>query len=130
MNPFTAADLAAMRNVQTSAMMDTCTLRTWTPTVDDYGTEIAGYTDVAGVACGLDVSAAGAREMRRADGTVVNIVGTLRLALEDGDGLTEEDRVTVTHRNSELLAPALTYGFDGLPQRGPTGYVVRLVEVR
>jgi len=130
MNPFSAADLTAMRTVQSAAMMDTCTVRTWAPTVDDYGTEIAGYSDVTGVSCGLDVSPAGAREVRRADGTIIFIAGTLRLSLDDGDGLTEEDRVTVTHRNGELLAPALSYGFDGYPQRGPTGYVVRLVEVR
>ena len=58
MNPFSAAELTAMRSVQNVAMMDTCTLHTWVPTVDDYGTEIAGYSDVTGVACGLDVTGA------------------------------------------------------------------------
>ena len=130
MNAFTVAELTAMRSVQSAAMMDTCTLHTWVPTVDDYGTEIAGYSDVAGVSCGLDVSPAWARELRRADGTIIHIVGSLRLSLDDGDGLTEEDRVTVTHRNGELLTPALAYGIDGAPKRGPTGYVLSLVEVR
>lgn len=130
MNPFTATELAAMRTVQESAMMDTCTVRTWAPATDDYGTEIAGYSDVTGVPCGLDVSPAGARELRRADGTIVIIVATLRLSLDDGEGLTEEDRITVTHRNGELLTPALTYGIDGYPRRGPTGYVLNLVEVQ
>ena len=130
MNPFTAAELTAMRSVQSAAMMDTCTVRTWTPTVDDYGTEIAGYTDVTGVACGLDVSPAGSRELRRADGTIIFVAATLRLSLTDGATLTEEGRVTVTHRNGEALSPVLAYGIDGEPQRGPTGYVVRLVEVQ
>ena len=82
-----------------------------------------------GLWTGLDVTAGG-RESRRLNGTIVVISATLRLSLEDGAGLTEEDKVTVTHRNGELLAPALAYGIDGQPQRGPTGYVLRLVEVR
>ena len=130
MNPFTAAELTAMRTVQSAAMMDTCTLRTWVPTVDDYGTEIAGYTDVAGVTCGLDVTGARQKERRRADGTIAEIAGVLRLSIDDGATLTAEDRVTVTHRNNEALSPALTYGIDGDVERGPTGIVVRLVEVQ
>ena len=128
MTPFSTADLAAMRTVQAAAMMDTCTLRTWAPTVDDYGTEIAGYTDTTGVACGLDVT--GTRQKERQDGTIVEIAAVLRLALDDGAGLTAKDRVTVTHRNGEALSPALTYGIDGKVERGPTGVVVRLIEVQ
>ena len=131
MRAFTAYELTAMRDVQTGAMMDTCTLHKWAPTVDDYGTEIPAYTDTAGVDCGLDVTGGvGSNERRRPDGTITTIGATLRLSLDDGAGLTEEDRITVTHRNGELLAPALAYGIDGQPQRGPTGYVLRLVEVR
>jgi len=131
MQPFTADELAAMRSVQVGAMMDTCTLRVWTPTVDDYGTEIAGWTDTAGVACGLDVSGGiAAREQRRPDGTIATIAATLRLSLADGESLTAKDGVIVTHRNGEALTPTLTYGIDGYPQRGPTGIVVKLVEVR
>ncbi len=127
----TAADLAFMRATQIEAMGDTCTLRKWAPTVDNYGTEIAAYTETTGVACGLDVTGGtGAREQRRPDGTITTISAALRLSLDDGAGLTEEDRITVTHRNGELLTPALAYGIDGAPQRGPTGYVLQLVEVR
>lgn len=131
MRAFTANELERMRSVQVGAMMDTCTLRIWTPTVDDYGTEIPGYVDTTGVACGLDVTGGmGGNEQRRPDGTITTIAATLRLSLDDGAGLTEEDKVTVTHRNGEVLTPALAYGIDGQPQRGPTGYVLRLVEVR
>jgi len=127
----TAADLAGMRATQIAAMGDTCTLRRWNPTVDDYGTEVPAYTDTAGVACGLDVTGGtGAGERRRPDGTITTIGATLRLSLVDGAGLTEEDRITVTHRHGELLTPALAYGIDGQPQRGPTGYVLQLMEVR
>lgn len=127
----TAADLAGMRATQIAAMGDTCTLHKWAPTLDDYGTEVPGYTDTTGVACGLDVTGGvGSNERRRPDGTITTIGATLRLSLDDGDGLTEEDRITVTHRNGEVLSPALAYGIDGQPQRGPTGYVLRLVEVR
>lgn len=130
MRAFTADELASMRIVQNAAMMDTCTLRKWAPTTDNYGTEIPAYTDTTDVDCGLDVSVAGGREQRRPDGTITMISATLRLSLEDGAGLTEEDRITVTHRNGELLTPPMAYGIDGFPQRGPTGYVLRLVEVR
>jgi len=127
----TAADLAGMRATQIAAMGDTCMLHKWAPTTDNYGTEIPAYTDTTDVACGLDVTGGtGAGERRRPDGTITTIGATLRLSLEDGAGLTEEDKVTVTHRNGELLTPALAYGIDGQPQRGPTGYVLRLVEVR
>jgi len=127
----TAADLAGMRATQIAAMGDTCTVHKWAPTVDNYGTEIPAYTDTTGVACGLDVTGGmGSSEQRRPDGTITTISAALRLSLDDGAGLTEEDRVTVTHRHGELLTPALAYGIDGQPQRGPTGYVVRLVEVR
>lgn len=130
MRAFTADELTAMRAVQTGAMMDTCTLRKWAPTTDNYGTEIPAYTETANVDCGLDVSVAGGREQRRPDGTITMISATLRLSLDDGTGLTEEDRITVTKRNGETLSPALAYGIDGQPQRGPTGYVLQLVEVR
>mgnify|MGYP000853843112 CR=1 FL=1 len=125
----TAADLAGMRITQNAAMQDTCTVRKWAPTVDNYGTQVPAYTDTTGVACGLDVTPGGS-ERRRQDGTITTISATLRLSLTDGAGLTELDRITVTHRCGELLAPALAYGIDGQPQRGPTGYVLQLVEVR
>lgn len=131
MRHFTAGELDRMRGVQNGAMMDTCTLRIYSPTVDNYGTEIAAYTERPGVACGWDVTGGiAAREARRNTGTTTTIAAALRLSLDDGDGLTEEDKVTVTHRNGELLTPAMAYGIDGYPQRGPTGYVLRLVEVR
>lgn len=130
MNPFTATDLASMRAVQGSAMMDTCTLSVWTPTVDEYGTEIAGYTDTTGVACGIDVTGTRQKERRRQDGTIAEVAAVLRLSLDDGEALTAKDRVTVTHRNGESLNPVLAYGIDGAVERGPTGVVVRLVEVQ
>ena len=45
----TAADLATMRTVQAGAMLDTCTLRVWAPTVDAWGSEVAGWTQRTGV---------------------------------------------------------------------------------
>lgn len=130
MQAFTAVELESMRSVQSAAMMDTCTLRVWTPTIDEYGTEIAAYVDTTGVACGLDVTGQRQKERRRADGTIAEIAGVLRLSLTDGAALTAEDRVTVTHRNGEALSPVLPYGIDGDVERGPTGVVVRLVEVQ
>ena len=131
MRHFAPAELAAMRGVQAGAMMDTCTLRVRSTTQDDYGEEVETFAETPGVACGLDVTGGiAAREQRRASGAITTISALLRLGLEDGEGLTEEDRVTVTHRNGELLTPPLAYGIDGYPQRGPTGYTMRLVEVR
>jgi len=131
MRHFSPAELTAMRTVQKGAMFDTCTLRIRSTVHDDYGEEVETFAETAGVACGLDVTGGiAAREQRRASGAITTISALLRLGLEDGEGLTEEDRVTVTHRNGELLTPPLAYGIDGYPQRGPTGYVLRLVEVR
>lgn len=131
MRHFTAGELERMRGVQGGAMMDICTLRVRTVTQDDTGAEVETFTETPGVACGLDVTGGiAARESKRADGTVTTIAAALRLSLDDGDGLNEEDAITVTHRNGELLTPPLAYGIDGYPQRGPTGYTLRLVEVR
>ena len=132
MRHFTAAELESMRSVQTGAMMDTCTLRFRSVTQDDYGEEVESFTDTPGVACGLDVTGGiAANEARRgATGDITTIAAALRLSLDDGAGLTEEDRITVTHRNGEALTPPLAYGIDGYPRRGPTGYTLRLVEVR
>ena len=131
MRHFAPAELAAMRGVQAGAMMDTCTLRVKSVTQDDYGAEVDTYAETPGVACGLDVTGGiAARENRRGTGDTTTISAMLRLPLDDGEGLTEEDRITVTHRNGELLTPPLAYGIDGYPQRGPTGYTLRLVEVR
>lgn len=131
MQAFTATELAGMRSVQAGAMMDACTLRVRSVTHDDYGEEVPAYTDTTGVPCGLDVTGGqAARERRRSNGDITTISALLRLRLDDGDGLNEGDRVTVTHRNGEALNPPLAYGIDGYPQRGPTGYTLRLVEVR
>ena len=131
MQPFTAAELTNMRSVQTGAMMDTCTLRIKSSTQDDYGQVVDTFTDTPDIPCGLDVTGGqAARENRRANGDITTISALLRLSLDDGKGLTEEDRVTVTHRNGESINPPLAYGIDGYPQRGPTGYTLRLVEVR
>lgn len=125
----TAADLTAMRTVQTAAMLDTCTLRVWTPTIDAWGSEVAGWTQRAGVPCGLDVTGARQKERRRADGIISISQAVLRLALADGEALTAKDSVVITHRHGEALNPPLTFGIDGPVERGPTAIVVRLVEV-
>ena len=131
MRAFTAGELDRMRVTQGAAMMDTCTLRVRAAAVNDYGDEVETFTDTAGVACGLDVTGGiAAREARRANGDITTISALLRLSLDDGAGLTEEDAVTVTHRNGEALDPPLAYRIDGYPQRGPTGYTLRLAEVR
>lgn len=118
-----------MRAVQAAAMMDTCTLRTWAPTTDAFGSEVPGWVERTGIPCGLDGTGTRQKERRRADGTISVAQASLRLALADGATLTAKDSVTITHRNGEALNPALTFGIDGPVERGPTGVVVRLVEV-
>jgi len=129
MTMLTTADLAAMRSAQSAAMQDRCTLRIWAPTVDAFGSEVAGWTERTGVACGLDVTGARQKERRRADGTVVVAQAVVRLALADGEGLTAQDSIMITHRHGEALASPLVFGIDGPVERGPTAVVVRLVEV-
>lgn len=125
----TAAELASMRAAQVAAMNDTCTLRTWTPTVDAFGSEVEGWTDRTGVRCGLDVSSTRQKERRRSDGTISISTATLRLSLADGVTVGAKDAVLITHRHGEALATPLRYQVDGAPEVGPTGVVVRLVEV-
>lgn len=129
MNPFSSSDLERMRSTQSGAMMDLCTVRSWSPTIDSLGSEIEGWTVREGVPCGLDVSPNAQAEQRREVGTAVTISATLRLRLEDGEGLSAKDSVIVTHRNGEALSPQLSFGLDGPPKRGPTGVVLALVRV-
>jgi hypothetical protein len=124
----TSAEIAAMIAQQQESMMDTCTLRVWNPTIDDYGTEVEGWVYTTGVACGLDVTPGGS-ERRRADGTIYNIAARLRLSFEDGEGMTAKDSVIVTHKFGTTLSPTLTYGVDGPPERGPTCVNLSLVRV-
>lgn len=127
----TSGELAAMRAVQGQALMDTCTLRTYAPGRNEFGEETPGWTERAGVPCGLDVDTeVRFSERRRADGTVYVVAAVLRLSLSDGVGLRPQDMVVITHRNGEALNPVLTYGVDGPVRRGPTGCLVALVEVR
>jgi len=128
-NPFSSSDLERMRSTQFSAMMDLCTVRSWSPTIDSLGSEVEGWTLRTNVPCGLDVSSNVQSEQRREVGTAVTIAATLRLSIEDGQGLSAKDSIIVTHRNGELLTPQLSYGLDGPPKRGPTGVVVSLVRV-
>lgn len=65
MRAFSPAELAAMRGAQAGAMMDTCTLRILSVTVDDYGQEVETFAERAGVACGLDVTG-GAADIQQA----------------------------------------------------------------
>lgn len=129
MRAFSVAELAGMRTVQESAMMDTCVLLTYTATMDNYGTEIDTPVESDPLACGYDPTSAGKREYRRADGTIAMLDGTLRLAIDDGETVTAKDRVRITKRHGETLPVPLMFGLDGLPERGPTGVVLRLVRV-
>lgn len=129
MNPFSSSDLERMRSTQSSAMMDLCTVRSWSPTIDSLGSEVEGWSLRTNVPCGLDVSADAQAEQRREIGTAVTISATLRLSIADGEGLTAKDSVIVTHRNGEALSPQLSFGLDGPPKRGPTGVVLSLVRV-
>ena len=129
MNPFSSSELERMRSTQSNAMMDLCTVRSWSPTIDSLGSEVEGWTLRTNVPCGLDVSANVQAEQRREIGTAVTVSATLRLSVEDGEGLTAKDSIVVTHRNGELLTPALSFGLDGPPKRGPTGVVLSLVRV-
>lgn len=129
MRRLTAGELERMRRVQAEAMADECVLLRFAPALDEYGTETAVYAESAPVRCGFNPESGAARERRRADGTIAVIDALLRLAHADGAGLTGRDRVRVTHRCGEPLAPPLDFGLDGPPQMGETCLVLRLVQV-
>lgn len=103
MNPFTAADLASLRETQESAMMDTCIVERRTATLDAWGSEVETWNASAPLPCGFSPTSPSQRERRRADGTIAVIDATLRLRIEDGGTLDSRDRVRVTHRFGEPL---------------------------
>lgn len=133
MRHLTPDELSGMRGLHFDAMMDTCTLHVSTPTTDEMGTPIDGWSDTPGVPCGLNSASSGAqREQRRGGdlGIIAIVAAVLRLRIADGEGLTPKDVVTITHRNGEPLNPPLRYGIDGPVNRGMTAVTVNLVEVR
>lgn len=125
MRKFTAAELANQVSTQTGAMQDTCIIQVYALTLDDYGAEVASYTDGSAIDCGLNMTPA--RESRRADMNVERIDATIRLPLATSVKTT--DRIKVTHRFGTALSTALIFEVIGAIRRGPSGLQVDLQAV-
>lgn len=118
-------DIASMKADQAQSLHDSCIIQTYTAAADGYGQMVVTYVDGAAIACGY--KSEGGQEKRRRDGTVLVTDATLRLPLTASIGV--KDRVKLTKRYGVTLGTALVFEVVGLPQPGPTGYVVELKAV-
>jgi hypothetical protein len=123
-----------MTSAQTAAMPDECELlqRTAGPP-DAYGVPTISYGVVATTVCGLEhsqikQSASGeAGGETRLDTQVSTELHQLRLPL--GTAVTNVDRIRLTKRFGVAIAPVL-YEVIGNPQRGPSGLLARIQNVK
>lgn len=125
MKKFTADELAKMQGVQVESLFDTCIISVYALTLDDYGAEVASYTDGSAIDCGLNMTPS--RESRRADMNVERIDATIRLPLATSVKAT--DRIKVTHRFAVAITPNLVFDVIGAIRRGPSGLQVDLQAV-
>ena len=125
MRAFTNSELSAMRQTQTSAMMDTCVvLIHGSGAIDAYGNPSAGYSEGSPVRCGYHPGSS--REVQQGNETVL-VDATLRLPV--GTVINSRDRVRLTHRFGEVLATPLLFDVMGQPAQGPSGLLVNLRRV-
>lgn len=121
MRDFSAGELSRMRDVQESAMQDTCVVLAYSSSADAYGNPTATYTAGSAISCGLELVDP---DEEQASGEVPTIDARLRLPM--GTTIDERDRIRVTHRYGEALSSAQTFEIEGPVKRGPSGLVLDL----
>jgi hypothetical protein len=131
MRSFSTAELAGMQATQETAMMDRCTILSFTAgAADERGLPTVTYVAAAtNVPCGLQHSRQNDEAMGETGaGTQVPMFdGTLRLPISTVIKAT--DRVSITHRFGVALAAAELYELVGNPRRGPSGLLGRVKRV-
>ncbi len=126
MNPFSAAELTAMRTAQQEAMQDTAYVQTHTQTSDSMGAPVHTYTDAATtIVCGLDMRPGSERHTAQDSQTQYDATARLPIATI----ITTADRLKIIKRFGETLATALVFDVVGPVQRGPSGIRVLLKKV-
>lgn len=124
MRAFTSAELAAMQATQGSAMQDTCIHLAFTEGgVDSYGMPAVSYEEAETLSCGFQPSTK-AEAMK---GTEVVLADAL-LRLPVDTEVDARDRFQITERFGVSIE-AETYQVLGIPERGPSGLVVKLERV-
>lgn len=123
MRALTEVELTRMQGAQEDAMMDQCSILTYSSTVVS-GEVQDGWTESGNrVKCGLNTQKS--REIHKDDLTIVKTDAQLRLPI--GTTVAARDRIKVITRFGQPEAELLTYGIAGEPQQGPSGLVLDLV---
>lgn len=123
-----ANDLAAMRAVQETAMMDTCVVLSYSDgATDDYGKPQLTHLPNAAIACGVRYLQRNYARSGEAMDDVGLFATSIRIPLETP--LTNKDRIKVTHRFGEALDAAVVYEIAGEIRRGPTCLTVEVRKV-
>jgi len=119
-----ATDLANLQTYQNASMFDTCIIQSYFAALDDYGAEVAVYTDGNAIACGVNMSPS--KESRTTTMNVERIDATIRLPI--GTSIKATDRVKVTHRYGVAIT-AIVFEVVGSIRRGPSGLQVDISQV-
>lgn len=123
MRHFSATELARMQAAQTSAMQDTGVRLAYSATTDAYGNPVASYTPGTPGPCGFDPTN---DDEVQESGQVVTAEAAIRLPIDTV--LDPRDRWRITHRFG-VAVTAMDYEIIGLPQRGPSGLVLKVRKV-
>lgn len=110
-----------MRAAQTDHMNDTCVIRAYGSTTDEFNMPKPTYTAGAPMACGFRARTP-KEVLQRAQ--VAMSDGDLRLPI--GTLLDPRSKLRITHRHGQALNPVEDYEIVGEPLRGPSGLVVLL----
>lgn len=124
MDEFSTAELTAMQAAQVAAMQDTCTINTYSETVNSYGAVVGAWSAGTAQVCGLDMR--GGKEVHGNDNTIVITDATIRLPFDTVVDM--RDHITVTHRFGVAITP-IVYGIVGPIRRGPSGIRLDLQKV-
>ena len=124
MQSFTAVELTAMQSTQMGAMMDTCIVQSYFAALDDYGAEVAVYTDSSAIACGVNMNPG--KESRTETMNVERIDVTIRLPI--ATSIKATDRIKVTHRFGVAITN-IVFEVVGSIRRGPSGLQVDVSQV-
>lgn len=125
--PFTPGELARMGRIQKSAMQDECQLLSYDAgTANAFGLDAESYTLVQGWPCGFRPQARG-ESMNEAQ--VGEKLAEVRLPLEAEADLATTTRLKLTKRYGQIQPEPLTFEIVGLPERGPSGLVLKVRQV-
>ncbi len=121
----TVTELDRMQDTQEGAMMDECTILSYSSTTVSGEVQDGWSGGGTPVACGLNTKKS--KEIHKEDLSIVRTDAQLRLPI--GTTIEPRDRIQVLSRFNVTEDEQLIYGIEGEPRKGPSGLLLDLVIV-